>query len=70
MRSLLAQRVQSDHSLGGLGSHRQSMEFGQLQAQGQPPRPQWLLEHGHRLTRRLAMRLGRQRRPGHALGLE
>ena len=68
--SLLAQRVQPDHRLRRLGQNREGVELGQLQAQGQPLRPQRLLEHGDRLTRRFAVRFRRQRRPSHAVGLE
>ncbi len=70
MRSLLAKRCQPDHRLGWLGPQRQGLEFGQLQAKGQPPRPQRLLEHRHCFARRFAVRFGWQRRPGHALGLK
>ena len=68
VRALLAQRGQPDHRLGRLGPHRQGVELGQLQAQGQPLRPQRLPEHGDRLAGRQLVRIGRQGRPGHALG--
>jgi len=44
------------------------VELGQLQAQGQPLRPQRLPEHGDRVAGRLPLRLGWQGRTGHALG--
>ena len=68
MRPIFTERVQPNHCLGRLGQDRESVELGQLQAQGQPLRPQRLPEHGDRVAGRLPLRLGWQGRTGHALG--
>ena len=60
VRALLADDVQPDHRQRRLGQARQGLQPVQLQAQVQPRGPQRVHQHGDRLARRLAVRVGRQ----------
>merc|ERR1711964_231519 len=69
VRALLAQHGQPRRRVRLVGRPRQGVEPEQLQAALQPGRPQGLRQQRHHLPRRLALRVRRPRRYGHAWDL-
>uniref|UniRef100_A0A8D8ESZ2 (northern house mosquito) hypothetical protein n=1 Tax=Culex pipiens TaxID=7175 RepID=A0A8D8ESZ2_CULPI len=59
LRALLAKPLQPDHRVRRLGSHRQGLELGQLQAEDRPSWSQRLPQLGVRFARRFPVHVRR-----------